>query len=58
MKYTGGRTKDTIVSWVAKKSGPPSEKLACEDIEATVQKNKLNLIYFGDQTNALFKTFQ
>jgi protein disulfide-isomerase A1 len=22
--YTGGRTTDTIVSWVTKKSGPPA----------------------------------
>jgi len=22
--YSGGRTKDTIINWVVKKSGPPS----------------------------------
>lgn len=38
-EYTGGRTKDTIIQWVTKKSGPPSNELACRD---------LKIKYFGD----------
>lgn len=33
MEYTGGRTKDTIVEWVLKKSGPPSTELTCAVIK-------------------------
>lgn len=33
MEYTGGRTKDTIVEWILKKSGPPSTELTCAVIK-------------------------
>jgi protein disulfide-isomerase A1 len=29
-EYTGGRTKDSIVNWVLKKSGPPSTEVTCD----------------------------
>merc|ERR1719243_258713 len=32
-EYNGGRTKDTIVSWVLKKSGPPSTKVTCDALK-------------------------
>lgn len=41
-EYTGGRTKDTIVSWVTKKSGPPSTELTCEGF-----KNKHFADHYG-----------
>merc|ERR1712066_304410 len=31
MDYMGGRTADTIVSWLEKKTGPPAVALATED---------------------------
>ena len=30
LEYTGGRSKDTIVSWVLKKTGPPSALVTCD----------------------------
>lgn len=32
-EYTGGRTKDTIVQWCTKKSGPPSTELTCAEFK-------------------------
>lgn len=30
-EYTGGRTEETIVSWMVRKTGPPTEKLESAD---------------------------
>jgi len=54
-EYTGGRTKDTIVSWVLKKSGPPSTKVTCDALKEKVADNKFVLAYFGSEDDALFK---
>jgi protein disulfide-isomerase A1 len=40
-----------------KKTGPPSEALACADLDATVKKNKLSLVLFGEQTTEMGKAF-
>lgn len=53
-EYGGGRTKDTIVSWVLKKSGPPSTEVSCAALKEKVAESKFVLAYFGDFTNALF----
>lgn len=47
-EYTGGRTADTIVSWIMKKTGPASAALACDKLIDTVKGNKLNLVLFGE----------
>ena len=54
--YTGGRTKDTIVQWVSKKTGPPSLEVSCDDLAGKVS-NKLNLVYFGDFSGNLWDSF-
>merc|ERR1719385_371414 len=41
MEYSGGRTSDTIVSWLEKKTGPPA--LALADVEAAASLDD----YFG-----------
>ena len=39
--YTGGRTSDTIVSWILKKSGPPSTQVTCATLKEKLEN--LNL---------------
>lgn len=59
MEYGGGRTADTIVSWLEKKTGPPAVTLASED-EANKFKedNKVAVIgFFKDQDSAEAKNF-
>jgi protein disulfide-isomerase A1 len=53
-EYTGGRTKDTIVSWILKKSGPPSTKVTCDALKEKVAESKFLLAYFGPETEGLF----
>ena len=55
-EYTGGRTKETIVQWVTKKSGPPSSELDCTAIkEKTDDENtKFVIAYFGATDNSLY----
>lgn len=55
MEYTGGRTKDAIVQWVLKKSGPPSTAADCETIKKKVAENKFVMAYFGAESDPLFK---
>jgi len=54
--YTGGRTTDTIVTWVNKKAGPASAEVACDDLAARTT-GKLNMVYFGNFEGELFNEF-
>ena len=53
-EYTGGRTADTIIEWVEKKSGPAAKDLATkEDAAAFVEANKVVVIgFFKDLESA------
>jgi len=53
--YTGGRTSDTIVSWILKKSGPPSAQVTCATLKEKVTDNKFVIAYFGAESDDLFK---
>merc|ERR1712079_841779 len=59
VEYSGGRTADTIVTWLEKKTGPPALDLA--DAEAAKKfgaDNKVAVIgFFKDQTTAEAKAF-
>merc|ERR1712029_874026 len=59
MEYSGGRTADTIVSWLEKKTGPPA--LALADVDAAkkfVADNKVAVVgFFKDQTTDAAKAF-
>jgi protein disulfide-isomerase A1 len=55
MEFTGGRTKDAIVSWVLKKSGPPSQETDCAGLKEKIAANKFTMAYFGAEDSALFK---
>lgn len=54
MEYGGGRTKDTIVSWVLKKSGPPSASVSCQGVLDKTNESKFVVAYFGDEADPLF----
>jgi protein disulfide-isomerase A1 len=56
-KYDGGRTKDTIVSWIKKNTGPPSTIVTCDQLKETTEKNKFVMAYFGAVTTDLHKEF-
>jgi len=53
--YTGGRTSDTLVSWILKKSGPPSAQVTCAALKEKVEANKFVIAYFGAESEALYK---
>ena len=55
MEYTGGRTKDTIVSWVLKKSGPPSQVVTCAALKEKIADSKFVIAFFGAETDDLYK---
>lgn len=53
-EYTGGRTKDTIISWVTKKSGPASLLVDCAGLAKAVEDNKFVIAYFGKSEGAMY----
>merc|ERR1712051_458467 len=59
VEYGGGRTAETIVSWVEKKTGPPAKALAgAEDAMAFVEgKNVAVIGCFADETTDGAKAF-
>merc|ERR1712036_20976 len=59
VEYGGGRTAETIVSWVEKKTGPPAKALAgAEDAKAFVEgKNVAVIGCFADETTEGAKAF-
>merc|ERR1712106_262213 len=59
MEYGGGRTADTIVSWVEKKTGPPAKTLASlEEAKAFVDGKSVAIIgFFKDETTDAAKAF-
>jgi len=54
MEYSGGRTKDTIINWVVKKSGPPSVAVDCAGLAKNLEDNKFTIAYFGKLEDALY----
>merc|ERR1712183_765448 len=59
LEYGGGRTADTILSWVEKKTGPPAKTLASlEEAKAFADGKSVAVIgYFKDQTTEAAKEF-
>jgi len=59
MEYGGGRTADTIVSWVEKKTGPPAKTLASlDEAKAYTEGKSVSIIgFFKDETTDAAKAF-
>jgi len=59
LEYNGGRTADTIVTWLEKKTGPPAKTL--EDVEgakAFIADNEIAIVgFFKDTESADAKAF-
>jgi len=45
--YSGGRTAETIVSWIQKKTGPPSQELTCDALKEKTAADKFVIAFFG-----------
>lgn len=54
--YTGGRTADSIVSFINKKTGPASHEVSCDDLAGKVT-GKLNAVWFGDFSGEGFDNY-
>lgn len=57
LDYTGGRTTDTIVQWINKKTGPASEEVDCAAMETKTGEGKLNVSFFGEAAGDLWDAF-
>merc|ERR1719179_68469 len=59
MEYGGGRTADTIVSWVEQKTGPPAKALAnAEEVTAFAEGKTVAVVgCFKDETTDAAKAF-
>jgi len=53
-EYQGGRTADTIVAWILKKTGPASAELDCAALAEKTASNKFTNVFFGDVEDALY----
>merc|ERR1712117_519822 len=58
-EYGGGRTADTIVSWLEKKTGPPAKALASlDDAKAYTEGKSVSIIgFFKDETTDAAKGY-
>lgn len=56
-EYGGGRTKDEIVNWINKRSGPPSKAVTSSELDSQIENNKLTVVFFGAD-GAEFKEFE
>lgn len=45
--YQGGRTADAIVSWILKKTGPPSLEVTCDALKEKTAADKFTIAFFG-----------
>lgn len=57
MDYTGGRTKDTIIEWINKKTGPVSKEVDCAAMESETAEAKIALSFFGALEGEMYDSF-
>jgi protein disulfide-isomerase A1 len=58
-EYKGGRTKQEIIDWVTKKTGPPSKLVETAEALAEMKKDaKVLVMFFGTADSAAFQNYQ
>jgi len=57
MDYNGGRSKDTIIDWINKKTGPASLEVDCDKMQSSTADAKLAISYFGESAGALWDAY-
>jgi len=55
--YTGGRTTDTIVEWITKRTGPISEEVDCAGLATKIEEENLLFAFAGEWDGDLFEQF-
>lgn len=56
--YEGGRTKDELINWLKKRTGPPSVELKTVDAaEQTIGNNEVVAVLFTDAGSETYTTF-
>ena len=58
VEYNGGRTAEEIVSWIKKRTGPPSQEVSDSDLKTLKLKDKIVVAFFGDKESTEYKAFQ
>jgi len=48
IKYSGQRTKDFLINWLSKKTGPAVNAIEAAQIEALAENGKVNVVFHGD----------
>jgi protein disulfide-isomerase A1 len=57
-EYTGGRTKNDIVAWLRKKTGPVSRELSSvTEVEAFIATADAVVVHFGEEGSSNYGTF-
>lgn len=57
-EYNGGRTRDEIIKWMKKKTGPSSKELkTVEEVEEFIKSSDVVVIHFGEEGLSSFITF-
>lgn len=58
LAYEGGRTRDEIIHWLKKKTGPPSVELkSADNVEETIGNNEVVAIFFGASGSEAYNAF-
>jgi len=55
--YTGGRTEDTIVNWVKKRTGPAAVEVDCDGMKAKTAEDKFVVSFFGEASGDSWDAF-
>jgi protein disulfide-isomerase A1 len=57
LEYTGGRTADTIVSWIKKKTGPATTKISTvEDLEKLKESGEVVVVLVAKEESKAFES--